>query len=151
MATNRALPSSIIEIMAILPHRYPFLLVDKVVRMEGEDTLIAHKNVSVNEAFFQGHFPNKPVMPGVLQIEALAQAALLLAYMKEQFDPKTQIAYFAGIDGAKFKRMVVPGDIIELKVTWVAARSGLCKIRGVALVDGQVCAEADITAVARNL
>lgn len=147
----RELPQTISAIMAILPHRYPFLLVDKVLAMPTPDSLTAIKNVSVNEAFFQGHFPGQPVMPGVLQVEALAQAALVLAYMKNEFDPKKQLAFFAGIDAAKFRRMVVPGDSLQLNVTWGAFRRGMCKINGVATVDGEVAAQCEITAVLKDL
>jgi len=151
MLTNREIPRTIAEIKKVLPHRYPFLLVDKVLGMEGENTLRALKNVSVNEPFFSGHFPQQPIMPGVLQVEALAQAACLLAYVKNEFDPAKQMAYFAGIDAVKFRRMVVPGDSLVLEVSWAASKRGIYKINGRAMVDGELAAQAEITAVARDL
>lgn len=148
---SRELPQTISDIQKVLPHRYPFLLVDRVLDFDGSNTLRALKNVTINEPFFQGHFPAQPVMPGVLQIEALAQAALLLSYMKGEFNPATQMAYFAGIDAAKFRRMVVPGDNLLLELSWLSSKRGVCKINGRATVNGELAAQAELTAVARDL
>lgn len=147
----RILPKNLAEISKILPHRYPFLLVDRVVDWNGKDSLVALKNVTINEPFFQGHFPGHPVMPGVLQIEALAQAALILAYMRGDFNPEKQLVFFAAIESARFKREVVPGDVLLLKVSWVAARQKVCKISGQAIINDEVAAEAQLTAVAKDL
>lgn len=148
---HRELPKTTADIKKILPHRYPFLLIDRVIEMEGTNILRALKNVTINEPFFQGHFPGQPIMPGVLQIEALAQAACILSYLKEEFDPAKQIAYFAGIDRVKFRKMVVPGDSLILEVTWITSKRGVCKINGRATVDGELAASAEITAVAKDL
>jgi beta-hydroxyacyl-ACP dehydratase FabZ len=132
-------------IAQILPHRYPFLLVDRVVEL-GDDKIVAYKNVSMNEPFFQGHFPGHPVMPGVLILEALAQAGALMAARAISFDPAKQVIYFLGIDGAKFRRTVVPGDRLELTVTPLRKGGKVWKMRGEARVDGQLAAEAELLA-----
>lgn len=128
-------------ITATLPHRYPFLLVDRVLEMSA-DKIVAVKNVSVNEAHFQGHFPQKPVMPGVLIIEALAQAAGVLLLSKPEY--KGKLAYLAGVDEARFRRMVVPGDQLRLEaeIIKLKARVGMCK--ALASVDGQEACSAQI-------
>ncbi|MCG3175312.1 MAG: 3-hydroxyacyl-[acyl-carrier-protein] dehydratase FabZ [Candidatus Omnitrophica bacterium] len=128
-------------ITATLPHRYPFLLVDRVLEMSA-DKIVAVKNVSVNEAHFQGHFPQKPVMPGVLIIEALAQAAGVLLLSKPEY--KGKLAYLAGVDEARFRRMVVPGDQLRLEaeIIKLKARVGMCKT--LASVDGQEACSAQI-------
>lgn len=130
------------EIMEIIPHRYPFLLIDKVESFE-DDKIVAIKNVTMNEYFFQGHFPVEPVMPGVLIIEALAQAGAVALLSKEEF--KGKIAYFGGINNAKFRRKVVPGDTLRLEVelTKIRAMAGVGK--GIAYVDGKKVAEAELT------
>ena len=130
------------EIMEIIPHRYPFLLIDKVESIEW-DKIIAKNNVTMNENFFQGHFPQEPVMPGVLIIEALAQAGAVSLLAKEEF--KGKIAYFGGIDKAKFRRKVVPGDILTLEVELIKMRSKVGVAKGVAYVDGKKAAEAELT------
>ena len=133
------------EIQSILPHRYPFLLVDRVIEVS-DDKIVAVKNVSMNEPFFQGHFPGHPVMPGVLIIEALAQAAGLLAHRTAKFDPAKQVMYFMAIDKAKFRKPVVPGDQLRLEVTPLRKGGAIWKLRGEAKVDGVVVAEGELLA-----
>lgn len=130
------------EIMEIIPHRYPFLLIDKVNSLE-ENKIIAIKNVTMNEYFFQGHFPVEPVMPGVLIIEALAQAGAVALLSKEEF--KGKIAYFGGINNAKFRKKVVPGDTLTLEVELTKIRSMAGVGKGIAYVDGKKVAEAELT------
>jgi beta-hydroxyacyl-ACP dehydratase FabZ len=132
-------------IAEILPHRYPFLLVDRVVEI-GDDKVIAYKNVTIDEPFFQGHFPGLPVMPGVLILEALAQAGALLACRATSFDPQKSVIFFMGIDSAKFRRTVVPGDRLDLTVTPLRRGGKVWKMKGEAKVDGQVAAEAEFLA-----
>lgn len=142
------------KIMEILPHRYPFLLVDRVESMT-DDTIVAIKNVTFNEPFFQGHFPQEPIMPGVLMIEALAQAGGLLAYqvkIKElpQTDTKPQMkVYFMAIDKAKFRKPVVPGDRMELNVTRISAKRDVWKMAGEVKVDGQLVCSCEMMALAK--
>ena len=134
-----------VDVRAILPHRYPFLMVDAFVSQEG-DTFECIKNVSHNEPFFQGHFPQEPVMPGVMIIEALAQAAAVgLAVREEQLDG--QIGYLAAVDSAKFRRKVVPGDQLRLTGQILLFRRGLCKVEARALVGEEVAAEATLSFV----
>ena len=130
-------------IMDLLPHRYPFLLVDRVVSFEPRQRLVAYKNVTINEHFFLGHFPGAPVMPGVLILEAMAQAGALLL-LGEVEDRGSKLIYFTGIDEARFRRPVVPGDQLRLTVEILKLRSRTCKIRGIAEVDGELAAEAVI-------
>lgn len=137
---------SILEIQAALPHRYPFLLVDRVIELVPEKSLVAYKNVTANEPFFQGHFPGHPVMPGVLILEALAQAACLLAYKSATFDAKNVVTYLMAIDGAKFRRPVVPGDRLTLTATVLRHKGDIWRERGEATVDGQLVAEAEFLA-----
>ena len=130
-------------IMRSIPHRYPFLLVDRVVEMEPGKRIVAYKNVTMNEPFFQGHFPGAPIMPGVLIIEAMAQAgAVLLLHAME--DRESKLVYFAGIDKARFRRAVVPGDQLRFTLEVLKLRSRTCKLKGRAEVDGQLAAEAEI-------
>jgi 3-hydroxyacyl-[acyl-carrier-protein] dehydratase len=138
-------------ILKLMPHRYPILLVDRVLELEPGARITAIKNVSINEPFFQGHFPGHPVMPGVLMIEALAQAAAVLTYitMKTSY-PEGTLFYFAGIDGARFKRPVVPGDQLRLEVTMDRVKRGVGKFTGRALVDGDVVCETEMTCALRN-
>lgn len=132
------------QIQAILPHRFPFLLVDRVLELTDE-RVVALKNVSVNEPFFQGHFPGAPVMPGVLQVEAMAQAGGILASRLVQFDPTTHVMLFMAIDEVKFRRPVVPGDQLVIEV--VPLRKGkIFKMRGECKVDGQVVSSAELLA-----
>ncbi len=130
------------EIMQIIPHRYPFLMVDKILEVEAGKRAVGIKNVSGNEPFFQGHFPEYPVMPGVLIIEALAQVgAVAMLIMPET---KGKLALFAGIDGVRFRRQVVPGDQLRLEVEITKIRGPIGKGKAVATVDGQVAAEAEL-------
>jgi 3-hydroxyacyl-[acyl-carrier-protein] dehydratase len=133
-------------IQEILPHRYPFLLVDKIIELEPRQRIVGIKQVTINEHFFQGHFPNAPVMPGVLQIEALAQAGAILA-LREFADRENKIPFFSGIENAKFRRPVVPGDTLILEVTALRIGSKAQKMLGIARVDGQVTAEAEIMCI----
>lgn len=135
-----------IAIQQILPHRYPFLLVDKIIELEPRTRIVGIKQVTINEQFFAGHFPGAPVMPGVLQIEALAQVGAILA-LREFEDREAKIPFFSGIDDAKFRRPVVPGDTLRLEVTALRVGSKVQKMRGVASVDGNVTAEATIMSV----
>lgn len=138
------------RITSLLPHRYPFLLVDRVLEVEAGTRLKALKNVTVNEPFFQGHFPQKPVMPGVLIIEALAQATGLLAMESEGVAGKA-IYYLVGVDKARFKRPVVPGDQLIMEVNVLKQRRGIWTFNGVATVDGATCASAEIMCTARDI
>lgn len=133
-------------IQEILPHRYPFLLVDKIIELEPRVRIVGIKQVTINEYFFQGHFPDAPVMPGVLQIEALAQVGAILA-LREFENRNDKIPFFSGIDNAKFRRPVVPGDTLMLEVTAMRIGSKVQKMRGEAKVDGQITAEAEIMCV----
>ncbi|MBI3903437.1 MAG: 3-hydroxyacyl-ACP dehydratase FabZ [Nitrosomonadales bacterium] len=139
------------EILQRLPHRYPFLLIDRVLSSDPGKSLVALKNVTINEPFFPGHYPHHPVMPGVLIIEAMAQAAALLSFSSggDKADD-SKVYYFVGIDGARFKRPVVPGDQLILKVEVLANKRGLWKFGAVAEVDGQVAAEAEIMCTMRD-
>jgi 3-hydroxyacyl-[acyl-carrier-protein] dehydratase len=133
----------IVQIMSILPHRYPLLLIDRVLEMERKTRIVALKNVTVNEPHFAGHFPDYPIMPGVLMVEAIAQAggALLLTEFPDRAD---KLMVFTGIDSAKFRRPVVPGDQLRIEVTVVNWRTSAVKMRGVATVEGKVACEATI-------
>lgn len=130
-------------IMNCLPHRYPFLLLDRVLEMEPARRIVAYKNVTVNEPFFQGHFPGAPVMPGVLIIEAMAQAGAVLI-LHDMEDRASKLVYFTGIDGARFRQAVVPGDQIRFTLEVLKLRPRTCKMKGVAEVDGKKVAEAEI-------
>src|ERR1700731_4486136 len=132
------------EIMSLLPHRYPFLLIDRVVEMERKQRIVAIKNVTFNEPHFQGHFPDYPIMPGVLMVEAIAQAggALLLTEIP---DREEKLMVFTGIDNAKFRKPVVPGDQLRIEVTVINWRRMAVKMLGIATVDGKVACEATVT------
>ena len=136
-------------IREILPHRYPFLLVDKIIELIPRERITGIKQVTVNEYFFQGHFPEAPVMPGVLQIEALAQVGAILA-LREFEDRDKKIPFFSGIDKAKFRRPVVPGDTLTLEVTALRIGAKVQKMRGEAKVEGKITAEAEIMCVIGN-
>jgi len=133
------------EIMKLLPHRYPFLMVDKILEMDPGKSLKALKNVTINEPYFQGHFPHRPVMPAVLMMEALAQATGLLAYKTGDLKPNDQsVFYFAGIDKARFKRPVGPGDQLILQVDLIKRKRNIWVFKGVATVEGEVAATAEL-------
>jgi len=132
------------EILKILPHRYPFLLLDRVLEIDGEHRLVAIKNVTINELFFEGHFPEHPVMPGVLVIEALAQAGVLLLFRSEA-RREGKLVYFSGIDKCRFRQPVVPGDQLRLEVTVLKHKGRYYKMKGEALVDGKITAEAELS------
>jgi 3-hydroxyacyl-[acyl-carrier-protein] dehydratase len=132
------------EIMDFLPHRYPFLLIDRVVEFEPTKRLVAIKNVTMNEPFFQGHFPGYPIMPAVLVVEAMAQAGALIMLAKIE-DRKSKLAVFTGIEKAKFRRPVTPGDQLRIEVDVLAMRSRAGRIAGRALVDGKLACEATLT------
>ena len=136
----------ILAIMQRLPHRYPFLLIDRVIRLTAGDDIVALKNVTMNEPFFQGHFPAKPVMPGVLIIEALAQAGGVLASASRGPEKRGEIIYFMGMDAVRFRRPVVPGDQLILEAKVLKMRSRVAKMAGRALVADQLVAEAELMA-----
>jgi 3-hydroxyacyl-[acyl-carrier-protein] dehydratase len=140
-------PLDIQRVMAALPHRYPMLLVDRVERLEKDVSITAVKAVTMNEGFFQGHFPGRPIMPGVLIVEALAQAAGVLAVESLGLAGSGKLVYFMAIDGAKFRQPVEPGCLLNLEVEFVQKRASVCKFAGRALVDGKVAAEANFTAM----
>ena len=131
-----------IEIQKIIPHRYPFLLVDRITEVEPGKSAVGIKNVSVNEPFFQGHFPGNPIMPGVLIVEALAQTAAVAGLMLEE--NKGKLGVFTGIDSMKFRRQVVPGDTLKLETKFLVYKLGMGKVKAVASVDGEVAAEGEI-------
>ncbi len=139
------------EVMQYLPHRYPFLLIDRVLEMEIGKSITAIKNISINEPFFQGHFPGSPVMPGVLILEAMAQAAALLSFKTEGYAPsEIGVVYFAGIDGARFKKPVIPGDQLVVSIEIVRKMRGIWKYKARAEVDGGLVAEANLMATLRD-
>ncbi len=133
------------QILDVLPHRYPMLLVDRIVEMEPGKRIVGVKNVTINEPFFQGHFPGHPIMPGVLIVEAMAQTGGILL-MGEVDEPETKIVYFMSIDKVKFRRPVVPGDQLRLELEMLQFRGRTCRMRGVGYVDGQPVAEAEMMA-----
>jgi 3-hydroxyacyl-[acyl-carrier-protein] dehydratase len=140
------------QILKKLPHRYPFLLVDRVLEIESGKRIRALKNVSMNEEFFQGHFPHRPVMPGVLMLEALAQAAALLTFDTMAVTPDDEtMYYFAGIDGARFKRPVEPGDQLILDVELVRMKAGIFKFKAKALVGDVLAVEAELMCTMKKL
>src|ERR1043165_2537669 len=135
------------EIQSLLPHRYPFLLVDRVQELDPDRRIVGIKNVTINEPFFQGHFPGRPIMPGVLIVEALAQAAGVLAVEALGLAGSGKLVYFMAIDGAKFRQPVEPGVLLRLEVEFVQKRSSVCKFAGRASIDGKIAAEANFTAM----
>ncbi|MCL1980059.1 MAG: 3-hydroxyacyl-ACP dehydratase FabZ [Proteobacteria bacterium] len=144
-ASDLQLPIDVNGIMAILPHRYPFLLVDRIVEVELGQSIVGIKNVTINEPFFQGHFPGEPVMPGVLILEAMAQVGSILACLSSP-ELVGRLAYFAGLDKARFRRIVRPGDQLVLKLEMLKQKAKVIKVAGQALVDGQLAAEAELMA-----
>ncbi len=137
----------IIKVLEALPHRYPLLLVDRVRALEKGERIHAVKAVTFNEEFFQGHFPSRPIMPGVLQIEALAQAAAILGIETLELAGTGKLVYFMGIDGAKFRAPVEPGCLLDLKVEFVQKRSRVYKFKGEASVEGKVTCQCEFTAM----
>jgi len=140
------------QILRKLPHRYPLLLIDRVLEVQAGQRIKALKNVTINEPFFVGHFPHRPVMPGVLVLEAMAQAAALLSFetLGIELDDKT-VYYFAGIDGARFKRPVTPGDQLVLEVALLRSKAGIFKFGGKATVGGDIVAEAELMCTMRRV
>ena len=132
------------EIQEVLPHRYPFLLVDRVLELDLGKRVVGIKNVTANEAFFQGHFPGHPIMPGVLILEALAQVGGVLLMRTLNASAEKQVMYFTGIDRAKFRRPVIPGDQLRMTCEILQLRSRTCRMRGEALVEGKLAAEAEL-------
>ena len=140
------------QILEKLPHRYPFLLVDRVLEVEVGKRIKALKNVSINEPFFMGHFPHRPVMPGVLMLEAMAQAAALLSFATQGVTPDDKtVYYFAGIDGARFKRPVEPGDQLVMDVALERHKAGIYKFKGVTRVGDEVACEAELMCTMRTV
>ncbi|SRR5229473_2022336 len=135
------------DILSHLPHRYPFLLVDRIVEMQGAERIVGIKNVSFNEYFFQGHFPNRPVMPGVLICEAMAQVGAILAHSARGGIDDDKVFVLTGLDKVKFKRPVEPGDQLRLELTALKRRGSFWKMQGVATVDGKMVAQAEISAM----
>jgi UDP-3-O-[3-hydroxymyristoyl] N-acetylglucosamine deacetylase / 3-hydroxyacyl-[acyl-carrier-protein] dehydratase len=133
------------QILDLLPHRYPFLLVDRILEVDGNKRIVGLKNVSINEPFFQGHFPGHPIMPGVLIVEAMAQTGGLLL-MEAIPDRANKVVYFMALDQVKFRKPVVPGDQLRMEVEMIQLRGKVCRMKGVATVDGQVTTEAEMMA-----
>jgi 3-hydroxyacyl-[acyl-carrier-protein] dehydratase len=134
------------EIFKRIPHRYPFLLVDRILEVEGDQRIVGLKNVTFNEGFFQGHFPHRPVMPGVLICEAMAQVGAIFAFMARGGD-HDKVFVLTGLDRVKFKRPVEPGDQLRLELTSLKRRGSFWKLSGVAMVDGKIVAQAEISAM----
>lgn len=140
------------QILKLLPHRYPFLLVDRVLELDKGKSIVALKNVTMNEPFFNGHFPHRPIMPGVLMLEALAQAAALLSFHTIDVVPDEKtIFYFAGIDGARFKRPVEPGDALTLMVELDRMKAGIFKFKAKAMVGDELAVEAELMCTMRRI
>ena len=136
----------IVQIMELLPHRYPFLLVDKIIEMEPGKRIVGIKNVTMNEPFFQGHFPGFPVMPGVLIIEAMAQVAALLAYCNAAGEAKEKVSYFMAIDKARFRKPVKPGDTLRIEVDTLFSKRGIWSVAAKAYVGDTLMTEAELKA-----
>jgi beta-hydroxyacyl-ACP dehydratase FabZ len=137
------------EIMKVLPHRYPFLLVDRVLEIEHGKRIVGLKNVTINEPFFQGHFPGHPIMPGVLIIEAMAQVGGMLL-MGSVEDPESKVVYFMSLDNVKWRRPVKPGDQLRFELEVIQIRGRICRMAGIAKVEGEVVAEAEMAAMVRD-
>jgi 3-hydroxyacyl-[acyl-carrier-protein] dehydratase len=143
---KRPVKIQIQKILEILPHRYPFVMVDRVTEIVAGKSIRGHKMVSFNEPWSQGHFPERPIFPGVLIVECLAQIGGILAYASEPFDTHSSLMYFLGIDKAKFRHIVTPGDRLDLYVEVLHHRSNVWKLRGEATVDGTLCAQGELLA-----
>ena len=148
-AADTATVADIKRIVKLIPHRYPMLLVDKVIDMHADERAIGIKNVTINEPFFQGHFPAEPVMPGVLIVEAMAQTAAVLVMSSFGTEAENKLVFFMSIDGVRFRRPVVPGDRLELHVEKLQSRANVWKFSGKGVVDGKVAAEATFAAMIR--
>ena len=148
-AVRESVVYTIEDIMQVLPHRYPFLLVDRILDIDDGKRIVGIKNVTINEPFFQGHFPGHPIMPGVLIVESMAQVGGMLL-MRSIEDPSTKVVYFMSLDNIKFRRPVRPGDQLRLEVEVLQVRGSTCRMRGTASVDGQVAAEAEMAAIVRD-
>jgi 3-hydroxyacyl-[acyl-carrier-protein] dehydratase len=135
------------EILKNIPHRYPFVLVDRIVELHGEEKIVGIKNVSFNEYFFQGHFPNRPVMPGVLICEAMAQVGAILAHNARGGVSRNNVFVLTGLDKVKFKKPVEPGDQLRMELTCLKRRGSFWRMQGIATVDGKVVAQAEISAM----
>ncbi|PTL35990.1 3-hydroxyacyl-[acyl-carrier-protein] dehydratase FabZ [Candidatus Methylomirabilis limnetica] len=135
------------QIQDMLPHRYPFLLVDRILEIEPGKRVVGLKNVTINEAFFQGHFPGQPIMPGVLVIEAMAQVGGILLMRTLNVSAEKKLLYLAGIDRARFRRPVLPGDQVRLEVELIQLRSRTCRMRASAMVDGKLAVEAELSCI----
>ena len=135
------------EIFKRIPHRYPFLLVDRILEVEGDQRIVGIKNVTFNESFFQGHFPHRPVMPGVLICEAMAQVGAIFAYSARGGSDHDKVFVLTGLDRVKFKRPVEPGDQLRIELTALRRRGSYWKMRGVAMVEGKIVAQAEISAM----
>jgi len=140
------MPMDVNAIMKILPHRFPFLLVDRIVELEHGKRCVGIKNVSINEPFFPGHFPGHPVMPGVLIVEAMAQVAGIMAYLASDEETRKKVSYFMAIDSAKFRKPVMPGDQLQIEITTTMNRRGIWGVDGKAFVDGKLVTEASLKA-----
>lgn len=140
------LPMDVNAVMKILPHRYPFLLVDRIVELDHGKRCVGIKNVSINEPFFPGHFPGHPVMPGVLIVEAMAQVAGIMAYLASDEETRKKVSYFIAIDSAKFRKPVVPGDQLRIEINTTLNRRGIWGVDGKAFVDGKLVTEASLKA-----
>ena len=140
------LPLTVTDIMKILPHRYPFLLVDRIIELEQGKRCVGIKNVTVNEPFFPGHFPGHPVMPGVLIVEAMAQVAGIMAYLASDEDTRKKVSYFIAIDNAMFRKPVQPGDQLRIEVSTTMNRRGIWGVAAQVFVDGTLVTEADLKA-----
>ena len=141
------LPLDVSRIMEMIPHRYPILLLDRIVELEAGESAVGLKNVTINEPHFNGHFPGHPIMPGVLIIEALAQTSAVVCVAAMDGDPSEKVVYFMTIDNARFRKPVVPGDTLYLHVTKTHSRGPVWKFKGEAKVDGKICAEATFSAM----
>jgi len=140
------LPMDVNDIMKILPHRFPFLLVDRIVELEHGKRCVGIKNVTINEPFFTGHFPGHPVMPGVLIVEAMAQVAGIMAYLASDEETRKKVSYFMAIENAKFRKPVLPGDQLRIEITTTLNRRGIWGVDGKAFVDGRLVTEASLKA-----